>query len=177
MQPTPRGSGVWVGEQKETRARSHAANIRNTPGRATLLPPERKLRNANDHRNLRENRLSRHQSLRFGNNNAAPRPQASCPPSPCWLGPVPAFHPHPLPRGVGCIGFSRCMYVSGLGFSRAVKALNNWASAPAGHFSAPFKNRPDINGLRQREMFQLALSFRAPKEAARFRDSGHPVVK
>src|SRR5713226_8020982 len=47
MQPTPRGSGVWVGEQKDTRARRHPAHIRNTAGRATLLPPERKLRSAN----------------------------------------------------------------------------------------------------------------------------------
>ena len=41
-----RGSGVWVDEQKDTRARRHAAHIRNTAGRATLLPPERKLRSA-----------------------------------------------------------------------------------------------------------------------------------
>src|SRR5216684_8143124 len=47
MQPTPRGSGVWVGEQKDTRARRQAAHIRNTAGQATLLPPERKLRSAN----------------------------------------------------------------------------------------------------------------------------------
>src|SRR6266850_1526355 len=47
MQPTPRGSGVWVGEQKDTRARRQAAHIRNTAGRAILLPPERKLRRAN----------------------------------------------------------------------------------------------------------------------------------
>jgi len=47
MQPTPRGSGVWVGARKDTRARRHAANIRNTAGRAILLPPERKLRRAN----------------------------------------------------------------------------------------------------------------------------------
>jgi len=46
MQPTPRGSGVWVGSQKDLRARRHAANIRNTAGRAILLPPERKLRTA-----------------------------------------------------------------------------------------------------------------------------------
>jgi len=44
MQPTPRGSGVWESAQKDTRARRYAANIRNTAGRAILLPPERKLR-------------------------------------------------------------------------------------------------------------------------------------
>jgi len=39
MQPTLRSSGVWVDQQKDTRARRHPAHTQITAGRATLIAP------------------------------------------------------------------------------------------------------------------------------------------